>query len=70
MGAGDLAGDGAQRAIPFAIHLEAIIQDLDLVGPAVPLADQMGSGLGEKIDERLSVDLLLQMIFDRPSKRL
>jgi len=42
MGASNIPGDGAQRAVSFAIQLQAIVQDLDLAGPAVPLRDQMG----------------------------
>lgn len=52
MSARNLPGDGAERPIPFAIHLEAIVQNLNLIGPAVPLTDQMGSGSERGLESR------------------
>ena len=44
MGAGDSLCDGGEGRIGFAIEPIAVVDYLDLVGPAIPLADEMGAG--------------------------
>ena len=44
MGAGDSLCDGSEGRIGFAIEPIAVVDYLDLVGPAIPLADEMGAG--------------------------
>ena len=41
VGAGDLLCDGGEGRIGFAIEPIAVVDYLDLVGPAIPLADEM-----------------------------
>ena len=42
--AGDSLCDGSEGRIGFAIEPIAVVDYLDLVGPAIPLADEMGAG--------------------------
>ena len=44
VGAGDSLCDGSEGRIGFAIEPIAVVDYLDLVGPAIPLADEMGAG--------------------------
>ena len=44
VGAGDSLCDGGEGRIGFAIEPIAVVDYLDLVGPAIPLADEMGAG--------------------------
>ena len=44
MGAGDSLCDGSEGRIGFAVEPIAAVEYLDLVGPAIPLADEMGAG--------------------------
>ena len=44
VGAGDSLCDGSEGRIGFAIEPIAVVDYLDLVGPAIPLADEMGTG--------------------------
>ena len=44
MGSGDSLCDGGEGRIGFAIEPIAVVEYLDLVGPAIPLADEMGAG--------------------------
>ena len=44
MGAGDSLCDGSEGRIGFAIEPIAVVDYLDLVGPAILLADEMGAG--------------------------
>ena len=41
---GDSLCDGSEGRIGFAIEPIAVVEYLDLVGPAIPLADEMGAG--------------------------
>src|SRR5262249_11822815 len=43
--AGDRSGDGGERAVARALPREAVVEHQNLVGSALPLADQPGSGL-------------------------
>ena len=44
VGSGDSLCDGREGRIGFAIEPIAAVEYLDLVGPAIPLADEMGTG--------------------------
>ena len=44
MGSGDSLCDGGEGRIGFAIEPIAVVEYLDLVGSAIPLADEMGAG--------------------------
>ena len=44
VGSGDSLCDGGEGRIGFAIEPIAAVECLDLVGPAIPLADEMGAG--------------------------
>ena len=44
VGSGDSLCDGRDGRIGFAIEPIAVVEYFDLVGPAIPLADEMGAG--------------------------
>ena len=44
MCAGDSLCDGGEGRVGFAVEPIAVIEYLDLVGAAIPLADEMGAG--------------------------
>ena len=52
MGAGDSLCDGGEGRIGFAIEPIAVVEYLDLVGPAIPLTDEMGAGRKRTLRER------------------
>src|ERR1700730_6248943 len=62
--AGNLSRDCRQRVAPGALPGEAVIEDHDFVGSALPLAHQPGSGFQLRAETFCPLSSLLQLLCD------